>query len=427
MIYTKDYNIDNTGLTLVTEKLQKLIDENDEITINEGTYLVSPLFLHNNTKLIFDNAILIATLDENNYKDIYTRVAGIEMNWYPAIINAINTNNVEIKGNGIIDGNGNYWYRKYWGIDTKGGMRKEYDQKNIRFLCDYDCKRPRNILIQNSNNILIDGITSKDSGFWNIHILYSSNVIINNINISSDNINSPSTDGIDIDSSHNIEIKNSIFATNDDSIAIKSGRDYDGRRINIPSYDINIHNLKILTGFGITLGSELSAGIKNVNINNIEFINTDCAFRIKSSKTRGGYINNIHINNFKCINVKYIFNINLNWNPLYNKLEIPSNLNIKRDYLDSLLKYDNPPLTMVDNIYIDNIYSRYDSDYLGINRLFHIEGYNDKYIDNIYLSNLDINSKEYGYIKYINNLSIINSNINYKIAIDNKNNEYDNR
>ena len=427
MIYTKDYNIDNTGNILVTEKLQKLIDDNDEITINEGTYLVSPLFLHNNTKLIFDNAILIATLDENNYKDIYTRVAGIEMNWYPAIINAINTNNVEIKGNGIIDGNGNYWYRKYWGIDTKGGMRKEYDQKNIRFLCDYDCKRPRNILIQNSNNILIDGITSKDSGFWNIHILYSSNVIINNINISSDNINSPSTDGIDIDSSHNIEIKNSIFATNDDSIAIKSGRDYDGRRVNIPSYDINIHNLKILTGFGITLGSELSAGIKNVNINNIEFINTDCAFRIKSSKTRGGYINNIHINNFKCINVKYIFNINLNWNPLYNKLEIPSNLNIKRDYLDSLLKYDNPPLTMVDNIYIDNIYSRYDSDYLGINRLFHIEGYNDKYIDNIYLSNLDINSKEYGYIKYINNLSIINSNINYKIAIDNKNNEYDNR
>ena len=427
MIYTKDYNIDNKGKTLVTKKLQELIDMDDTIVINEGTYLVSPLFLHNNSKIIFDNAIFIATIDEKNYTDIETRVAGLEMNWYPAIINAINVSNIEIKGNGIIDGSGDFWYQKYWGKDTKGGMRREYDQKGIRSLCDYDCKRPRNILIQSSNNVLIDGITSKDSGFWNIHILYSHDVLINNINIKSDNINSPSTDGIDIDSSHNVEIKNSIFSTNDDSIAIKSGRDYDGKRINIPSYDINIHNIKVLKGFGITLGSELSAGIHDIKIEDIEFIDTDCAFRIKSSKIRGGYINNIFIKNLKCLNVKYLFNINLNWNPLYNKLEIPEGLNIKRDYLKSLLHEPSNELTTVDNIYIDNVYSRYSDIYNGINRIFHIEGYNDQYINNIYLSNLDIDAKEYGYIKYINNLSIIDSNINYKIDIDNKNNEYDNR
>ena len=427
MVYTKDYNIDNTGNTLVTTELQKLIDNNDTVIINNGIYLVSPLFLHNNSKLIFEDATLIATTSEEYYHDIKTRIAGIEMNWYPAIINVIDSEGVEISGSGVIDGAGDYWYKKYWGDDTRGGMREEYDKKGIRFLCDYDCKRPRNILVQNSSNVKIFGITSKDSGFWNIHILYSNKVTIDDIKIESDNPNSPSTDGIDIDSSHNVKIFNSTFSTNDDSIAIKSGRDYDGIRVGIPSYDIDISSCKILKGFGITLGSELSAGIHDINISNIDFINTDCAFRIKSSRRRSGYINNIHVDRLTCLNVKYIFNINLNWNPLYNKIVIPEELNIKRDFLDSLLHDIDSTPTTVDNIYINDVYSRYSDSYNDINRIFHIEGYDDKPINNIYLSNLDINAIEYGYIRYIDNLDIKDSKISYKIDVDCKNNDYDNR
>ena len=75
-----------------------------------------------------------------------------------------------------------------------------YDKKNLRFAADYDCKRPKNLLIQKSSNINIEDIILEDSGFWNLHILYSNNIKINNINIISEDEIGPSTDGIDIDS-----------------------------------------------------------------------------------------------------------------------------------------------------------------------------------------------------------------------------------
>lgn len=413
-----------------TLELQKLIDNNSYVKIEKGVYLTAPLFLHSDMILeIEDGAILKATLDESKYHDIKTRVAGIEMEWYPAIINAINCSNVIIKGKGIIDGNGKYWYQKYWGTDMKSGMRESYDSKGIRFLCDYDCKRPRNLLIQNCNNIEIYDITSKDSGFWNIHILYSNDVKISGVIIDSACSYAPSTDGIDIDSSNNVLIENIIANTNDDSIAIKSGRDYDGIRVNIPSYDIEIRNCIIKNGFGITLGSELSAGIYDVNIHDIKYINTDCAFRIKSSNMRKGYARNINVNNLYCTNVKYLFHINLNWNPNYNKCVIPSDFDGEiKDYYNILLKTDDSkPDTIIDEIYISNVTSKKEKEYNGVNRIFHLEGLDNSHIRNIYFDNINAKAEEYGYIKNVDNMDIKNSNIETKTDIILENNDYDNR
>ncbi|MCR5113685.1 MAG: hypothetical protein K6A63_07095 [Acholeplasmatales bacterium] len=430
MVYTKNFNIDNSGNTLATKELQKLIDSNDELYINKGTYLVGPLFLHDNFKLhLEEGAILCATIDENEYKDIFTRVAGIEMNWYPAIINAINANNILIDGKGTIFGNGPYWYNKYWGNDTKGGMREIYDREGIRFLCDYDCKRPRNLLISNCYNVTIKDITSKDSGFWNIHILYSHDVLIDGIIIDSGLLNSPSTDGIDIDSSHDIKIVNIIGETNDDSIAIKSGRDFDGIRVGIPCYNIEIADCLIKKGFGITLGSELSAGIYNVNIHDIKFDNTDCAFRIKSSNMRKGYVKNISFKKIVCNNVKYLFHVNLNWNPGYNKCRIPDSYRGEiKEYYHTLLKTDNSlPNTVIDDIHISNVKADYSPNYEGISRVFHLEGLDDSHIRNIYMNDMDINAIEYGFIKNTDNLDIKNSRINTKVQCIAANNDYDSR
>lgn len=415
---------------LYTNILQKMIDENSYVKLDKGTFLTGPLFLHSNMTLeIPKGTILLATIDESNYKDIKTRVAGIEMDFYPAIINAIDCENVIIKGEGIIDGNGIYWYKKYWGLDMKGGMRKEYDKNGVRFLADYDCKRPRNILIQNSKNIDILDITSKDSGFWNVHILYSNKIHVNGIKIDSEIDFAPSTDGIDIDSSNDVLIENIIASTNDDSIAIKSGRDYDGIRVNKPSYNIEIRNCLIRKGFGITLGSELSAGIYDIKIHDIKYINTDCGFRIKSSNMRKGYVNNIHVYNLDCLNVKYLFHINLNWNPNYNKCQIPSNYKGEiKEYYYKLLKTDDTlPNTIIDNIFIDNVISKKEDSYKGISRVFHLEGLDDSHIKNIYLNNLDVDMTEYGYIINTDNIEIKNSQIKTKTDIIKENNEYDNR
>ncbi|MCR5647726.1 MAG: hypothetical protein K6F81_05530 [Acholeplasmatales bacterium] len=413
-----------------TLELQKKIDDNEYVKIEKGVYVTAPLFLHSNMTLeIEEGAILLATLDELKYKDIKTRVAGIEMDWYPAIINAIDCENITIKGKGIIDGNGSYWYQKYWGLDMKGGMRKEYDSKGIRFLCDYDCKRPRNVLIQNSNNIRIYDVTSKDSGFWNIHVLYSKNVIISGVIIDSACNFAPSTDGIDIDSSNDILIENIIANTNDDSIAIKSGRDSDGIRVNRPSYDVEIRNCTIKNGFGITLGSELSAGIYDINIHDIKYLNTDCAFRIKSSNMRKGYVKNIKVNNLDCINVKYLFHINLNWNPNYNKCVIPLDYKGEiKEYYHTLLKTDNSlPDTIIDDIYISNVNSKIEDKYDGISRVFHLEGLDSSHIRNIYFDSINVSAIEYGYLKNVDNIVIKNSKIETKTDIIIKNNEYDNR
>ncbi len=431
-IRTKDFNIDNKGTSIVTKEIQKLFDmaEGKKIIIDAGIYLVSSLFVRSNTILeLAKDAILIATTDENEYPILNTRVAGIEMPWYVGIINVIDAKNVTIEGEGAINGSGPYWWNKYWGKDMNGGMRQKYDKLGLRFACDYDCKRTRNVLISNSSNIILRNIKSIDSGFWNVHILYSNDIIVDNIHINSDDYRSPSTDGINIDSSYNVEVKNCTLAVNDDSICIKSGRDADGIRVNIPSHDINIHNCEILSGFGITLGSELSGGIYNVNINNIKYEGTDCGFRIKSTKTRKGYIKNIIVKNLEMINVKYLFHFYLNWNPNYSnckipktyKGEIPSYWNILCEKVDANIKD-----TIIEDIEISNIKAYQTPDYLGISRCFNIEGFESQPMSRIKFRDMDILVKEFGIINYAN-VEFNNSNIKVLQKNNPLNDVYDNR
>jgi polygalacturonase len=164
-IRLKDFNIDNTGKTIVTDKIQALLDKamGKKIIIDEGKYQVSSLFIKSDTTLVLDkNATLFATTKEDEYPILDTRVAGIEMPWYVGILNVIDAENVTIEGEGAIDGSGPYWWEKYWGKDMNGGMRQKYDKLGLRFACDYDCKRTRNVLVSNSKNINLKEFKSID-------------------------------------------------------------------------------------------------------------------------------------------------------------------------------------------------------------------------------------------------------------------------
>lgn len=428
IIDIKDYNICNDGKINVTNDIQNIIDslnDNDTLIIS-GKCLVSSLFLKSNINLVIDGE-LNASTNESDYKLIDTRVAGIEMKWYPGILNCNNLKNVVISGCGRINGNGPYWWRKYWGSDMHGGMRYDYDRMGLRFLCDYDCKRPRNLVVFNSCNVLIKNITSFESGFWNVHILYSNNVCVDNIHIDCSNLYAPSTDGIDIDSSSNVIVKNCVLRCNDDSISIKSGRDYDGLRVNKPCHDISIIDSKFLEGFGVTIGSEVSGGIYNINLKNLTFDGTDCGFRIKSSIPRKGYIKNVLVENIEMKNVKYSFHWFLNWNPNYSICKIPDNYKGKvTDVMKTLCMKTSGLNTYVSNIYVNNVNSNYTPDYEGISRAFNIEGYSDLYMDDIVFNNVNIKAKEYGFIKYAN-VRFVDSNVSFLGENDCENDEYDNR
>ncbi len=407
--------------------LQELIDKDNVVRIKRGVYETKPVFIKSNKTIIFEDGVIIKPILSDDYDLIQTRVAGINMMWYPAIINIIDAKNVVIKGNALIDGCGEYFWEKYWGKDKKGGMRKEYDKQGLRWACDYDCKRLRSVLIQNSENVSLKDITIYRSGFWNLHILYASNILVKNIKIKTVDIESPSTDGIDIDSSHNVVISSSVIDCFDDSICIKSGRDYDGIETNIPSHDIEIKNCILKKGFGITIGSELSGGIYNINIHDNKFINTDCGFRIKSSEKRKGYIKNVNVYDLNLKNVKYVFNFDLDWNKGYNDIEINEGMEIKDEWISLLRRVPKDiKNTEVDGIYIKDIKSNIDSSYKGISRLFNIKGFDDVPMKNINICNLKSYSHEYGVIKNAS-VNILDSKIKYDVILDDKNNEFDNR
>lgn len=432
---TSDYNMDTSGKSIVTQDLQKLIDltsmEEGKLIVEKGTYLVSSLFLKSNMEFHLEKeAIILGTTDESEYPVLPTRVAGIEMDWFVGIINCSNAHNVKITGEGVINGQGPYWWNKYWGKDRKGGMRKDYDAKGLRWIVDYDCFRVRNIVINNSHDITLKEFESSSSGFWNVHILYSKHVRIDNIKITNCGENSPSTDGIDIDSSNNILIENCKTSCNDDCICIKSGRDGNGFRVNRPCFNITVRNCEILNGGGVTIGSEVSGGIYNIKLENIKFKGTDCGFRIKSSEARKGYIKNVTVKNLEMENVKYPFNFSLNWNPSYSICEMPE------DYKDEIPKHwntllekapENTPNTKVENIEIKNVKSYNSKDYKGTSRAFQIEGFKDTPISNITFENVEISAKEYGVMSHVENINFVNTKISAYGANNSANDIYDHR
>lgn len=433
IINSADYDIDTTGRTLVTEKLQELIDlaarSCGTLKLGKGTYLTAPLFLRSNMNLVMDtDTVLLGTTDESVIGCIDTRVAGIEMEWYPGVLNINNASHVTVSG-GKIDGQGEYWWKKYWGSDCKGGMRKEYDEKGLRWACDYDCMRVRNLLVYDSTDVSISNLTSVNSGFWNVHICYCSDVKLSGIHIISGSSNSPSTDGIDIDSSCNVVIEKCVTDCNDDSICIKSGRDQDGVRVGKPSKDILINDCTINKGFGITIGSEVSGGIENITIRDIHFNGTDCGFRIKSSRVRQGYIKNVDFSNITMVNVKYPVHICLDWNKTYCQCELPQGYSGGiPDHWEKLLQRPaEEKLTIVEGINISHLNADYTHECEYVTRAFNIEGYVNQPVRGITLQDVAIRSHEYGRVSCVEHLVMNNVVIDAAGEHCSDNDEYDNR
>lgn len=309
------------GMTLCTTFIQQAIDEAASagggcVAFAAGVYLTGALFLKSNVELRLDEGVeLRGVVSEDDYPELWSRIAGVEMNWHSGLINVCGQQHVSITGKGTINGQGNYWWDKYW------SMRKAYTEQGLRWAVDYDCKRPRNVLVTNSSHVLIQGVTLVRSPFWNVHVCYSEQVTIDGLTIYDNQ--GPSTDGIDIDSCSHVLVENCRIDCNDDNLCIKSGRDADGLRVNRPAEHIVIRNCVTGAGAGITLGSETSGGIHDVEIYNIKAVGTDNGLRFKSARTRGGLIENIRVHDLEMIDVPHPFSFQLNWNPSYSYCEMP--------------------------------------------------------------------------------------------------------
>ncbi|MCF0191277.1 MAG: glycoside hydrolase family 28 protein [Marinilabiliaceae bacterium] len=306
------------------------------VVIPSGEWLTAPIVMKSGVNLIVSkDATLKFSTDHKDYLPaVKTRWEGLDCYNLTPLIYADSVKNIAITGEGTIDGQGSnetWWYMKGlakfgWNdgmISQLQGGRDSllaYDKRQVdikdRIMDIKDGLRPQLINICNSKNVLIEGVTLKNSPFWVIHPLLVTNLTVRGVKIES---HGPNSDGCDPESCSNVLIDNCFFDTGDDCIAIKSGRNYDGRRWNTPSQNIIVRNCHMKNGHGgVVVGSEISGGFSNLWVENciMDSPELERVVRIKTSNCRGGVIENIFVRNVEVGQCQEaILKINLNYEP----------------------------------------------------------------------------------------------------------------
>ncbi|WP_234568041.1 glycoside hydrolase family 28 protein [Rhodohalobacter sp. 614A] len=314
-----DFGAEEGGEIKNTDAFRKAIAAASEagggtVLVPNGTFLTGAIHLQSNVNLhLEDDATILFSQDPDDYLPVvFTRWEGMELMNYSSFIYANGKENIAITGNGTLDGNASneHWWpwkgnvedgweegqpNQFAGRDSLHVLNAEQVPPEERVFGDGFYLRPNFIQFYNSKNILISGVTLLRSPMWNVHPVLSENITVDGIHIET---LGPNNDGVNPESSKNVLITNSYFDTGDDCIAIKSGRNQDGRRIAVPSENIVIENSVMKEGHGgIVMGSEISGGVRNVFARNIQMDspNLDRVLRIKTSSRRGGITENIYL------------------------------------------------------------------------------------------------------------------------------------
>ena len=402
-----NYGAKGDGQTVDTAAIQKAIDDaaksKGTVVFKPGAYLSGSLFLKTGMQIRLDEGVEIRGVhDLSAYPIMATRVAGIEMQWPAALINVYQQSNVQIYGKGSIDGDGKVFWDKYWQM-----RREEYEPKGLRWAVDYDCRRPRLIQIYKSSNVRLQGLTLKRSGFWTVHICYSQDVNVEGTtirnNIPGAGGKGPSTDGIDIDSSANVIVEDADIECNDDAICLKAGRDADGLRVNRPSEKIRIRHNTVRGGAaGVTIGSETSGGIRDVEVDRLTVMaGVPAGILFKSANTRGGTVQSIRIRNVDMQGVARPISITMNWNPSYSYAKLPDGVKEVPDYWRVLLAPVSPErgLPHFRDIHISDIRAT------GAQQAFAVSAYPDAPLKDFEFKNINIEAKTAGSIQNAQNWS----------------------
>lgn len=284
------------------------------VVVPAGVWVTGAVHLKSNVNLhLAEGATLRFSPEPAKYLPVVlTRFEGIECMNYSPLIYAFEQENVAITGKGTLDGSANWETWWAWNHKAKGqptmqvpARRKLDDQGTAgvpvaeRVYGEGHYLRPNFIQPYRCKNVLIEGVTIINSPMWEIHPVLCTNVTVRGVTVRSLGTNN---DGCDPESCRDVLIEDCLFETGDDCIAIKSGRNNDGRRVGVPSENIVIRRCTMKDGHGgVTMGSEISGGVRNVFVSDctMDSPNLDRAIRFKSNAVRGGVIENIHIRDVK--------------------------------------------------------------------------------------------------------------------------------
>ena len=399
-----DFGAKSDSTFISTKAIQAAIDKcasagGGVVKFLPGVYVTGSLFIKSNVELRIDDKVLIlGSQNFDDYPEIKTRIAGIETTWPAALINLVGVKNAALTGKGIVNARGKFCWDKYW------TMRKDYDTKGLRWVVDYDAKRVRTVLVQNSEQITIKDLTFKNAGFWTIQLLYSSYLTVNGVVIKNNEDGSgPSTDGIDVDSSTWTLIENCDIDCNDDNFCLKAGRDWDGLRVNKPTEYVVIRKCIARRGAGlVTLGSETSGSIRHIYCTDLTAKHTDNGLRIKSATTRGGTVEDVYFVNSVLDSVRNAYQFNLNWYPAYSYSELPKGYNIDSvpQHWKALVQKVTPPekgIPYTKNFYINNV------KITNAQKAFEVNGLANSQIENFNFTNSSVTAAILGEMVFTRN------------------------
>jgi polygalacturonase len=296
-----------------------------KVIVPEGIFLTGAIHLKSKVNLyISEGATLLFSTDKSKYLPVvHTRFEGMECMNYSPFIYAFQQENIAITGKGTLNGQGESWWswKGKWkgsiGEVWKNGMQEQSSDNQAlykmveqntpaeeRVFGEGHFLRPDFIVTYDCKNVLIEGVKIISSPMWILHPILSENLTIRGLTIES---LGPNNDGCDPESCKNILIEKCYFNTGDDCIAIKSGRNEDGRRFAKESKNIVIRNCTMVEGHGgVVIGSEISGNVSYIFAEDcyMDSPNLERAVRIKSNSLRGGIVEHLYVRNLEVKQVK---------------------------------------------------------------------------------------------------------------------------
>lgn len=428
------------GITLNTEvfgRAMKILSEKGggKLVVPRGIWLTGPIMFQSNVNLYLEQGALISFSENFDlYPLIKTSFAGLSMTHCISPVYGKDLQNIAITGQGIIDGSGNAWRfvkkgkltdSQWRELVTSGGVlddkkttwypsessllgsKIEIDQGFTsaktpeEHLAIKDFLRPVMISFTSCTNVWLDGVTFQNSPAWNIHLLMCKNITVNNI-IVRNPWYAQNGDGIDIESCKNMVLYKSSFDVGDDAICVKSGKNEEGRKRGIPTENLLVKNCTVYHGHGgFTVGSEMSGGVKNIQVSDCIFFGTDVGLRFKSTRGRGGVVENIWISDINMMNILHeALLFDLSYGETESNLQVKNNIQTQTNIVTRKADETTPQFR---NIHIMDIICK------GAGQAILINGLPEMKTKNIYLDNLFIQSKTGA--KILNSEGIIMNNV----------------
>ncbi len=295
-----------------TEAIRTAIDTLAEqgggrLVFPAGKWLTGPIHFKSGIELHLekDCEILFSTDKEDYLPAVFTLYEGMRCYTWSAQLYAHNCHDIAITGEGTFNGQGFVWW--YMVAMYPEGIKELHDKCEAHVPVEarvYNTEkqglRPGLLHFVDCQNVLIEGCTFYFSPFWTVHPTWCENIIVRNIKVINPYDHAPNTDGCNLEGCRRGLVDGVWTDTGDDALCLKAGRDEDGRLVNRPCEDIIVRNLTANRSHGgITIGSEMSSGVRNIYIENCKFLKNFIGIWIKTAPERGGYVRDIEFHNIE--------------------------------------------------------------------------------------------------------------------------------